>query len=138
MDGLWPKAEIGPRMWRWPLNLTRWFCEQLWRFCHRIPGLLGLIARCALYPSVGLGAAAAMAQALVLMAIFTAPVAALLFVVDSATVLRGGLPPARAGHARKAARFHQRQTQAATERLALVRQQLGAGEGARARGGGWA
>ncbi len=75
-------------MWRWPLSIARWFREGLWWFCYRIPGLLGVVALLALYPSVGLGAAAAIVQALVLMAIFTAPVAALLFVIDSATMLR--------------------------------------------------
>ena len=96
--GLWARAEVGPRMWRWPLNTTRWFCGRLWLVLVVRRGILGFIGRSAWYPSAGLGAAAAMVQALVLMTIITLPCVLLAWLVDSTTVLRGGRPPSRRSH----------------------------------------
>lgn len=121
----WPRAEVGPRMWRWPLNTTRWITAGLWHLTVRPrPGLLGLVtltARLAWYPAAGIGALAAIAQALVLMTIITLPMTVVLVVIDSATVLRGGYPPVRHN---KAAVIHQRRTDAATVRLAEIRTHL--------------
>ena len=97
--GMWPRAEVGPRMWRWPLNTTRWFCSRLWLMLVFRRGLLGFIGRTAWYPAAGLGAAAAMVQALVLMTIITLPCVLVAGLVDSSTVLRGGLPPTRRSRA---------------------------------------
>ncbi len=121
--GLWPRADTGPRMWRWPLNSTRWFCAGLWAVVNR-RGLLGLIGRTAWYPSAALGAAAAITQALILVTLITLPVAAVLLVVDSATVIRGGLPPARPSHVRKAGLAAERRTRQYHERLATIRAEL--------------
>ncbi len=122
--GLWPRAEVGPRMWRWPLNSTRWFCGRLWRIVVYRRGLVGFIGRAAWYPTAGIGAVAAMTQALILMTAITLPIATVLLVVDSATVLRGGMPPTKPVHARKIEQAHRRRTHHATQRLAAIRADL--------------
>jgi len=121
---LWPRAEVGPLMWRWPLNSTRWVCAQLWRLVSPWRGLLGVIARLSWYQAAAIGAAAAMVQALVLMVLITLPVAVVLVVIDTTTALRGGLPPARRSHARKAAAAHHKRVAWAETRLAAVRADL--------------
>lgn len=90
--GLWPHCAWGPRMWRWPLNTTRAVCSMLWVISVRAPGLLGVVMRLSWYPSAGLGALAAMAQGAVLVLFISAPARAVLLVLDSITVLRGGVP----------------------------------------------
>ena len=99
---LWPVCEVGPRMWRWPLNLTRWWCALVWAHIGWRRGLFWGLLRVAWYPSAGLGALAAITQALVLMAVFTVPVAVVWFAFDTIAVLRGGTPPAYRLSRRKA------------------------------------
>ena len=118
--GLWPRAEVGPRMWRWPLNTTRWFCGRLWLLFAFRRGFLGIIGRTAWYPSAGLGAAAAMLQALVLMTLITLPCVLLAGLVDSTTVLRGGLPPNWRSHAGKTQAVHKHHARAHEEATAPV------------------
>ncbi|MEM9890949.1 MAG: hypothetical protein AAF962_08815 [Actinomycetota bacterium] len=90
--GLWPHCSWGPRAWRWPLNTTRALCSMLWVISVRAPGLLGVIMRLSWYPSAGLGALAAMVQGAVLMLFISVPARTVLLVLDSITVLRGGVP----------------------------------------------
>ncbi|MEM9892793.1 MAG: hypothetical protein AAF962_18165 [Actinomycetota bacterium] len=90
--GLWPHCTWGPRAWRWPLNTTRAACSMLWVISVRAPGLLGVVMRLSWYPAAGLGALAAMAQGAVLVLFISVPARAVLLVLDSITVLRGGIP----------------------------------------------
>jgi hypothetical protein len=90
---LWPVFEVGPRMWRWPLNTTRAFCALAWAVIGWRRGLAWSLLRIAWYPATGIGAVAAIIQAAVLIVFITLPVKAVLVVLDSITVLRGGIPP---------------------------------------------
>ncbi|MEM9612911.1 MAG: hypothetical protein AAGA59_08250 [Actinomycetota bacterium] len=130
--GVWPHCEVGPRMWRWPLNLTRWFCAAFWTGIGHRYGLLFTVARLAWWPSVGLGFLAAVVQALVLMTLFTLPVAALLFVFDTATVIRGGTPPAHRISPTKRLLITEREEEKRTNRLAQIRSDVAAIERAAA------
>lgn len=90
--GLWPHCSWGPRAWRWPLNTTRAVCSTLWIISLRAPGLIGVIMRLSWYPATGIGALAAMVQGTVLVLLVSVPTRAVLLVLDSITVLRGGVP----------------------------------------------
>ncbi len=121
---LWPTAQIGPRAWRWPLNATRYVCALLWQLLANRRGLLGFVGRTAWYPATGLGAVAAITQGAVLTVVFSLPVAVVLCLVDSSTVIRGGIPPARRSHTRKLVATHQRHTQQAQRRYHQIRAHL--------------
>lgn len=117
----WPKLTVGPRCLRWPLNSTGLVSAALLVGIRTVPLPFGLPLRVAWALASGIGLFAALTQATLLVLMVSLPCAVVGFVIDSTTVLRGGMPPT--GLTSAVARFDRARSDQ-SQRLAQLRAEV--------------
>ena len=108
--GVWPRVPVGPRSIRWPIDTVSLTSAVGLAVVQRLPVVLRWGVGLAWAIGVAIAMTIAAAMALVLFTFVSVPASIVAAVIDTSTVIRGGVPPDGVSTSRIRSQHHRQQS----------------------------